>query len=118
VEALAKMAGNPRTHGKTYNISGGEAVTIAELARLMMLHAGDGPKPFLHVPVALCRAAALVLGRVMRDPPLNVYTVASQINDADLDPSEAMRDLDWHPIGVRAGLARCFARPQPAESSS
>jgi hypothetical protein len=30
------------------------------------------------------------------------------INDADLDPAEAIRDLGYQPRGVRAGFAQCF----------
>jgi hypothetical protein len=30
------------------------------------------------------------------------------INDADLDPGEAMRDLGYQPRGVHAGFAHCF----------
>jgi hypothetical protein len=44
----------------------------------------------------------------MANPPLTPYAVAGFTNHADLDPSEAMRDLGWQPRGVRAGLAACL----------
>jgi hypothetical protein len=60
------------------------------------------------LPVALCEAAALVLARCMARPPLTRNAIAGVVNDADLDPGEAIRDLGYRPIGVREGFARCF----------
>jgi nucleoside-diphosphate-sugar epimerase len=113
VEGLAAIAGNPLTHGKTYNLSGGEAVPIGELARLMLRHHGL-QRRFVHLPVLLCKAIASAMGAVLRDPPLNHYTIAGLVNDADLDPAEAMRDLGYRPLGVHAGFARCFPQRSPA----
>jgi nucleoside-diphosphate-sugar epimerase len=107
VEGLARIAGNARALGKTYNLSGGEAIAIGEMARLMLEHHGVR-KRFLHLPVPLCRAVAAGMGALLEDPPLNHYTIAGMINDADLDPGEAMRDLGYQPRGVRAGFAQCF----------
>ncbi|HXU81183.1 MAG TPA: NAD-dependent epimerase/dehydratase family protein [Polyangia bacterium] len=113
VDGLARIAGNPRAYGKTYNLSGGEAIPIGEMARLMLQHHGLR-KRFLHLPVPLCRALAAGMGALLDDPPLNHYTIAGMINDADLDPAEAMRDLGYQPRGVRAGFAQCF--PQRSAS--
>jgi hypothetical protein len=107
VDGLVRIAGNPRAHGKTYNLSGGEAISIRALARLMLEHHGGG-KPFLHLPVPLCRAIAAGMAAFMRDPPLNEYTIAGMLNDADNDPAEAERDLGYRPLGVREGFSLCF----------
>jgi hypothetical protein len=45
----------------------------------------------------------------MAEPPLTLNAIAGVINDANLDPSDAMRDLGYNPIGVRAGFARGLA---------
>jgi nucleoside-diphosphate-sugar epimerase len=112
VEGLAQIAGNPRTHGKTYNLSGGDAIPIGELAHLMLEHHGLR-KRFVHLPVPLCKVIATGMSAVLRDPPLNHYTIAGLVNDADLDPGEAMRDLGYRPLGVRAGFALCFPQRSP-----
>jgi nucleoside-diphosphate-sugar epimerase len=113
VDGLARIAGNPRSHGKTYNFSGAEAVTIRELADLLLARRGTR-KRFVHLPVPLCQAAAVALGLVMRDPPLTLQAIAGMVHDADLPPDEAAADLGYVPLGVREGLARCF--PLPAET--
>ena len=47
----------------------------------------------------------------MKKPPFTVSAIAGLTQDADLDPSLAMRDLGYRPIGVREGFRRCFPVP-------
>lgn len=107
VDGLARLAGNAKVFGKLYNFSGSEAIRIRDFAHLLLAHHG-ADRPFLHLPVALCRGIAYVLARTMAEPPLTLSAIAGIVNDANLDPSEAMRDLGYRPIGVHEGLARCF----------
>jgi len=113
VDGLLRIAGNDLTFGKTYNLSGGESITLEGLGRLVLERLGEG-KPFLHLPVPLCRALAQVLTLAMKDPPLTPYAVAGFTNHADLDCADAVRDLGYRPRGVRAGIEGCFARRAPA----
>ena len=115
VTGIARIAGNPRSYGKTYNFSGGQAVTIRQLAELMLARRGT-KKRFVHLPVPLCKVAAVAMGLVMRDPPLSLQAIAGLVNDADLPPDEATRDLGYVPVGVGEGLVRCF--PLPAKTLS
>ena len=109
VDGLCRVAGNAASYGNTYNFSGADAIPIADFARLLLVHHGMR-RVLVPVPVPLCRAAAAVMGKVMRRPPLTAYTIAGIINDADLDPSEATRDLGYRPISLAEGLERCFPR--------
>ena len=56
------IPGNPRTYGKTYPLCGGEPTTLWEMGRLALAHEGI-TKPFVPLPVWLCRLAATVMGR-------------------------------------------------------
>lgn len=107
VDGLAALAGNRCAWGKTYNFSGAEPISMRELARLLLLHL-DRPRPLLPVPVPLCRAVAAALRLVKSRSALTSSAIAGIVNDADLDPSEAMRDLGYRPLGVREGFSRCF----------
>jgi NADH dehydrogenase len=102
---LASMAGHPVTFGKTYNLSGGEIVTLRELAELMLKQHGRS-KPMLTVPVSLCRIAARVWSTLKNRPMLMEHTLAGLTQDADLDHSAATQDLGYQPRGVRAGILR------------
>jgi nucleoside-diphosphate-sugar epimerase len=114
VDGLVRLVGNREAWGKTYNFSGAEPISMRELARLLLLHL-DRPRPLLPVPVPLCRAVAAGLALVQTRPALTTSAIAGIVNDADLDPSEAMRDLGYRPLGVKEGFQRCF--PLPAERS-
>jgi NADH dehydrogenase len=107
VDGLVRLAGNRSAWGKTYNFSGSEPISMRELARLLLLHL-DRPRPLLPVPVAFCRAMAAALKLIQARPALTSSAIAGIINDADLDPSEAMHDLGYRPLGVREGFSRCF----------
>jgi len=103
LSGLVAMAANPVTYGKTYNLSGGETLTLRELAALLLERQGL-TKPVLIVPASLGRIAARAWGLLNRRPLLMEHTIAGLTQDADLDPSAAMQDLGYRPIGVRAGI--------------
>jgi nucleoside-diphosphate-sugar epimerase len=107
IDGLLRLAGKPVAHGKTYNFSGGEAIAIADFGRLLLRHHGER-RLFLPVPVPICRALAFVLGRVMKRPPLTASAIAGIVNEADLDPALAMRELGYRAMPVREGLSLCF----------
>jgi nucleoside-diphosphate-sugar epimerase len=107
VDGLLRLANNPQTFGKLYNFSGGEAISMLDLSRLILEHSGQR-RLFLHLPVPLCVAVARVARLLMDRPPLTTNAIAGIVNDADLDPAEACRDLGYRPLGVREGFARCF----------
>jgi nucleoside-diphosphate-sugar epimerase len=117
VDGLLRLAGNPRSHGKRYNLSGGESISMLEFARLL-LHHHAAQRPFVHLPVPAVRALAHCLAAFMARPPLTHNAIAGVINDANLDPSEAIADLGYHPVGVREGLQRCFPVPRAPHPES
>jgi nucleoside-diphosphate-sugar epimerase len=116
VDGLIALADREIAYGKTYNFSGAEPISMLEFARLLLRHHAK-PKPFVHLPVPLCTAAARIMSAFMERPPLTLNAIAGVVNDANLDPSEAMRDLGYDPIGVRAGFQRCFPIDQPAAAN-
>lgn len=105
VDGLLRLVDNTRAYGRTYNFSGADAVSLCELARLILAQRGQ-TKRFVHLPLGLCRTAARVMELTMKNPPLTSYIIAGMLNDADLDPADAVRDLGYRPVGVRQGLAR------------
>lgn len=107
IQGLAAMVGNPVTFGRTYNLCGGETVTIRDLARLVLAHEGKR-KPTVTLPAGLCRLAAAVVGRVTGRELLAGHTLAGLTQDADLDPSTAREDLGYRPRGVQESLREFF----------
>lgn len=107
IDGLLLLLENPKSYGKLYNFSGGEPITLIDLARLVLKHAG-AQRTFVHVPVPLCRAVAKVTQAFMKRPVITESAIAGLVNHADLDPSEAIADLGYRPLGVHAGFERCF----------
>jgi NADH dehydrogenase len=110
IKGLLAMADNPRAVGKVYNLSGGEAVSMTNFARLCLRLMGAGRKPIVPVPVAWCTAMARILNLFMKNPPLRWPVIAGVTQDADLDPSEAMDELGYRPAKVTEKLPACFPR--------
>ncbi|MBI3180631.1 MAG: NAD-dependent epimerase/dehydratase family protein [Myxococcales bacterium] len=113
VRGMVAIPGNEKTHGKIYNLSGGETITIEELAMLLLRQSGRSPR-VLHLPAPACELGAWVLSKLMRHPPLTLGAVRGVTQDADLDPWASARDLGYSPMGVTEGLPRCFPRGRPA----
>jgi NADH dehydrogenase len=113
VDGLLRLANNPKSYGKLYNFSGGEAISMRDMARLILEHRGKR-RLFLHVPVPLCVAVARACRLLSDRPPLTTSAIAGIVNDANLDPSDACTDLGYRPLGVREGFARCFPFPDAA----
>jgi NADH dehydrogenase len=102
---------NPKSYGKTYAFSGSEEISIWDLGKEMLRHQGIS-KPFVPVPVWLCKILAAVMGATMKKPPLTWNAIAGLTQDANPDWSQTKADLDYHPIGIREGLDRCFGVPK------
>jgi NADH dehydrogenase len=118
IDGLLRLAGNPIALGKTYNFSGPEAISIADFGRLLLRVHGER-RLFLPVPVPLCRALAFAAKRLMKRPPLTPNAISGIVNDADLDPGLAMRELGYRPIALEEGIRRCFAvTPLPRRSAT
>ena len=101
------IAGNPKTYGKTYAFSGGEAIPIREMAKLMLKHVGQ-EKTFISIPIPICKLIALFAERFQKKPILTWNAIAGIMQDANLDNSEARADLGYEPISFREGLQRAY----------
>jgi hypothetical protein len=75
------------------------------LARLLLKHKGIR-KPFLYIPVPVCRAMAFLMEKNMKRLPLTRYAISRILHEAAFDHAPATRDLGYDPAGVREGLRR------------
>jgi nucleoside-diphosphate-sugar epimerase len=107
MKGFLAIAGNPKAYGKTYSFSGGEAIAIRDMAKLMLKHAGE-EKAFITIPIPICRLVAFFAERLQKKPILTWNAIAGVMQDADLDNSEARADLDYRPISFREGLQRSY----------
>jgi NADH dehydrogenase len=119
VAGFLALPGNPRVFGKTYHFTGGGALTLREMARLLLAHMGR-PKPILGFPLwlgflfaAAARAWSLASGR---DSAVTVQSLTGLVQDAAPEDADAARDLGYRPRSFREGipslrsLEGCLAR--------
>ena len=105
MKGFLAIPGNPAAYGKTYPFCGSEPISLWEMGRLALEREGIR-KPFLPLPVWLCRIAALLMAVVMKRAPFSQHVIAGLTLDATPDWSEAKADLGYDPVGFREGLAR------------
>lgn len=111
IDGLAVLPGNAKAYGKVYNFSGGEAVSMMELARLLARQVGPPSglrRVIVPVPEFVWRAGLGVLGFLVRSPAFARQIIAGFTEDADLDPGPAMRDLGYDPLPASVGIPRYF----------
>lgn len=94
---------------KIYNFSGTKVISIIDFARFCLFLSGEH-KRFLSIPVFLCVGLAKLLRLIMSNPPLTWSVIAGITQDADLDPSEAIKDIGYSPSALEEKLPLCFPR--------
>ena len=107
MKGFLAIAGNAKSYGKTYAFSGGEAIAIRDMAKLMLKHVGQ-EKLFITIPIPICRIVAFFAERLQKRPILTWNAIAGVMQDANSDNSEARADLDYRPISFREGLQRAY----------
>jgi uncharacterized protein YbjT (DUF2867 family) len=93
------------TIGKAYTIAGPEPVSYREMVETILRVAGKR-RLLLPVPIGLLRVVALVLGKLMDKPPIRLDQIQRLCEDKVFDISDAVRDLDFHPISFEEGIHR------------
>ncbi len=110
MEGFLAVAGNEKSFGKTYAFSGGEAIAIKDMAKLMLKHVGE-KRVFIHIPIPICRLIALFAERFQEKPILTWNAIAGVMQDANLDNSEAQADIGYKPVTFHEGLQRAYPLP-------
>jgi nucleoside-diphosphate-sugar epimerase len=111
---LAAATAGPEVAGRTYNISNGAPVRVADLVAGALGAMGIAARLR-----AIPAGAAIIAGRLMEvaarltggwEPPVTAYSMALLAYDQTLDIGAARRDLDWLPRqGLAEGLAEMGA---------
>jgi len=109
-KGLIALCNNKSSVGKTYNFSGGEAISIQAFSRLCLVCLGRANKKIIHIPVWLCKTIAFFMAMTMKKPLLSWQTIAGITQDANLDPIEAKNDFGYSPVQVSEYLPKVFPR--------
>ena len=121
IDGLVNIHGNEKAYGSIYNFSGGEQLTLEEMAKRLLKHMGK-KKLFIHLPIVICKvlaACSIMMSRLIRKQPLLTYqTITGVTQHANLDNSKAVKDLNFHPRPFREGIKElkaiknCLVKPK------
>jgi nucleoside-diphosphate-sugar epimerase len=108
VAGFLALPDNPKAHGKTYAFSGGEILTLREMAEALLAHMGR-PKPILPVPAWICLLGLAGLGLWAklsgRRSAFTYQTYTGLIQDAAPSHRAAEEDLGYRPRPFREAVA-------------
>ncbi|HEX2959617.1 MAG TPA: NAD(P)-dependent oxidoreductase [Chitinispirillaceae bacterium] len=110
IDGLIALANQPVGSGNVYNFSGGEAISMIYFAKFCLFLMDTRYQMFLPIPVWLCKLSAVILKKMMKHPPLRWNMIAGVTQDANLDPTDAIRDLKFKASKVTEMLPLCFPR--------
>jgi nucleoside-diphosphate-sugar epimerase len=102
--------------GRTYNLSGATSISMRDLAALVVKQSGRVPL-VLPVPESWSRAVMQMMLRLGVAGNLSQATISGWVEDADLAPTLAQRELNFHPLGIREGFGQCFPKTSVSKTS-
>lgn len=121
IDGFVNIYGNEKAYNNIYNFSGGEQLTLKEMAQRLLEHMGK-KKIFIHIPITVCRLLALVsslISKLFKKQPLLTHqTITGVTQHANLDNSRAIADLNYHPRPFSKGIKElktiknCLLKPQ------
>jgi NADH dehydrogenase len=107
INGFVNIYGNEKAFSRIYNFSGGEQMTLEEMARRLLEHMGKR-KMFIHIPINVCKLLAflsILLSKLSKNQPLLTYqTITGVTQHANLDNSTAVADLNYNPRPFSEGI--------------
>ena len=108
IKGLVALNKNRMAYGKVYNFSGGETISMRDFSLLCLDLLGMQNKKIICLPIWFCKIIAVIMKIVVKIPTLKWQTIAGIIQDANLDPREAINDIGYDPVMVSKRLKECF----------
>jgi nucleoside-diphosphate-sugar epimerase len=112
VDGIVKAVRLNSGKGEIYNFSGKDKISMIDFAGLCLKLMGNENKPVICLPVWFCKVLAFVSSHVSKKTLLSMSTITGVTQDADLDPSSAIRDFQYNPSSIYETLPYCFPRKQ------
>lgn len=107
IDGLVNVQGNEKAYGHIYNFSGGEQLTLKEMAQRLLAHMGK-KKIFMDIPIPVCKRLAFIsslISKLSKKQSLLTYqTITGVTQHANLDNSTAVADLHYRPRPFSEGM--------------
>ncbi len=103
-EALARITGEPKYHGKVAELCGPRRLTLNEVVREIAGAMGK-KKPLMHIPIPFAGPAVLAMEAILPKPPVT-FDQLLMLREDNVCDSNFMDELGILPIDFREGLRK------------
>jgi uncharacterized protein YbjT (DUF2867 family) len=107
-EAILNCEFCDQTSGRTYDLGGRDLVSYEDFIG-SILQARGKKKPFVTVPLPLCRALATAFS-FLKNPPFTRDNVLGLNQNQACSIDSARRDFGFNPQGLQEGLSQTFSK--------
>lgn len=114
-EGILNCEGCDLTVGKVYDLGGRDLVSYEDFIRFILLARGK-KKPFVYVPLPVCRALAAAFS-FLKNPPFTRDNVLGLNQDQMCNIDPARSDFGFSPRGLQEGLAQTFSISNTADTN-
>jgi len=105
IAAILAALERPVSIGKAYTVAGPEPISYRQMIETMLTEAGI-KRPLIPLPLGLIRPIVSYYERHSRNPRIQMDQIRRMEEDKTFDISEAIRDLDFHPVAFTEGIRR------------
>jgi NADH dehydrogenase len=109
VAAVMECLRLPQACGKVYDLGGEANITFNEFLKVILQCLGEN-KRLLHIPVWSIKPIAILLEKVLTNPPITRDNLIGIIQSVPLDNASAKQDLGFEPTPLSEGLKKSLGR--------
>ncbi len=101
--ALVKIANNPKTFGKTYDLAGKTRLSFNSLIAEIQTAQGQ-KKKIVHFPYSLTYAGIKSISLISKNPPITTDNLLGLMQETKIDLTPAEQDFSFAPISFKDGI--------------
>lgn len=105
VRAIVLVLGSKKAIGKFYDVSGKDKISVGQMVD-MVAAKKKIRKLKIKIPARILSPLALILERILPNPPLTRASVITASEDAILDHTLITKELGFRPLSFQQGLAK------------
>lgn len=106
-DALISCLDKKSAVNKEYDLTGATTLTFNQFFSEIMNECGI-KKPKMNIPFFAIYAAAKILGKIMKNPPVTTDNLLGLKQEVSMTYAQAEKDLNFKPLTFKQGLKRTF----------
>ncbi len=116
-EAIISCIENDATIGKRYDLGGPDKLSFDDLIDSICSELGI-KRLKVHIPFSLSLAAAQILARLLKRPPITVSNILGSNQDTDIDIKPAQKDFGFSPMSFNTGIKLALGKTPHSTSNT